>query len=724
MSARPGASLLLFAFFLAALCSAPAFLEPSSATAQTSAANDRTPQGQLRILDAQGNPGDLCPLKHTDVKAEVSGFLARVTLTQEFHNPKGEKIEAVYLFPLPQRSAVDQLTMEVGGRVIRGEIKRREEAQQLFARARTEGRAAALLDQERPNLFTQAVTNILPGAAVKVTISYVETLFYEDGVYEFTFPMVAGERYIPGEKRPGDEPDDGKQAAVGTDQVPDAARIRPPHMPRGMRPGHDISLEVVIDTGVPLEQISSELHEIEVDRDSHHQAVIRLKEKAAIPDRDFTLRFGVGGLQIADAVLAHRDERGGYFTLMLQPPARVAAEDVTPKELVFVLDTSASMGGLPIETAKRVMQLALDGLYEHDTFNLITFAGDTHVLFDRPVPATWKNLQKAKQFLEGQRGVGGTEMMNAIRAALADTDAQDRIRIVCFLTDGYVGNDSAIIGEIQKHPNVRIFSFGIGNAVNRFLLDKMAEEGRGEVEYVFLNRGERKDAEAAGAAARRFYERVRAPLLTDISVDWNGLPVEDVYPKRVPDLFSAKPLFITGRYTGGASGVVRLRGRAAGGDSLREIYIDLPEAEERHNALASLWARTRIDDLMTQDFRGLQTGNLRKDLEEAITRLGLDYRLMTHFTSFIAVDEVMTAPGEEPQQVAVPGAMPNGTIMNMPNGTITSYSGLTLVSSAPMLDTSSEQISATIEDRRMDELPLNMRQPTELAKLAPGAAPT
>jgi Ca-activated chloride channel family protein len=723
MPARPGASFLLLLFFLAAICGLSTFLDRSSASARTSAANDRITQGQLRILDAQGKPGGLCPLKHTGVRAEVSGFIARVTLTQEFHNPKEEKIEAVYLFPLPQRSAVDQLTMDVGGRVIRGEIRRREEAQLLFAKARTEGRAAALLDQVRPNLFTQSVTNIPPGATVKVTISYVETLPYEDGVYEFTFPMVAGERYIPGEPKQSKDPDgsDGEQATAGTDQVPDAARITPPRAPKGMRPGHDISLEVAIDTGVPLEQVTSELHEIEVDRDSHHQAVVRLKGKAAIPDRDFTLRFGVGGLQIADAVLAHRNERGGYFTLMLQPPSRVAAEDVTPKELVFVLDTSGSMSGLPIETAKRVMRLALDGLYEHDTFNLITFAGDTQVLFDKPVPATKENLLKAKQLLEGKRGGGGTEMMKAIRAALADTDAQDHIRIVCFLTDGYVGNDLEIISEIQRHPNARVFSFGIGNSVNRFLLDKMAEQGRGEAEYVFLNRGDQKDAEAAADAAKRFYERVRAPLLTDISVDWNGLPVEAVYPKRMPDLFSARPLFITGRYSAAARGVIRLRGKAAGADFLREINVDLPEAEERHDSLASLWARTRIDDLMAQDYKGLQTGNARKDVEDEITRLGLDYRLMTQFTSFIAVDDLVTAPGEAPQRVAVPMAAPNGMTMITANG---AHEMLVVSSSAATINTSSGEVATTIEHRSLENLPLNMRQPTEVAKQAPGAAPT
>src|SRR5262249_11962644 len=320
-----------------------------------------------------------------------------------------------------------------------------------------------------------------------------------------------------------------------------------------------------------------------------------------------------------------------------------------------------------------------------------------------------------------KHGSGGTEMMKAIRAALADTDAQDHIRIVCFLTDGYVGNDMEIIGEIQRHPKARVFSFGIGNSVNRFLLDKMAEQGRGEAEYVFLNRGDQKDAEAAADAAKRFYERVRSPLLTDIIVDWNGLPVADVYPKRPPDLFSAKPLFITGRYTGAASGVIRLRGMTSGGEFQREIQVDLPESENRHDALASLWARTRIDDLMAQDYRGLQAGDARKDVEEEITRLGLDYRLMTQFTSFIAVGDVLSAPGEAPKRVEVPVAAPNGMTMSMAGG---ANETVTVTGVASIVSAESAEIANTIEHRRLDELPLNMRQPTELAKLAPGAAPT
>src|SRR5207249_1068976 len=178
----------------------------------------------------------------------------------------------------------------------------------------------------------------------------------------------------------------------------------------------------------------------------------------------------------------HHSSSGGYFTLILQPPERVTAKDVMPKQLVFVLDTSGSMSGFPIEKAKETMKLALDGLYPQDTFNLITFSGDTHILFPQPVHATPDNLEKAQKFLASRQGSGGTEMMKAIRAALDPSDAQDHVRIVCFMTDGYVGNDLEIIGEVQKHPNARVFAFGIGNSVNRFLLDGMAKYGRGEVE--------------------------------------------------------------------------------------------------------------------------------------------------------------------------------------------------------------------------------------------------
>ncbi|MGH7166513.1 MAG: VIT and vWA domain-containing protein [Nitrospiraceae bacterium] len=609
-------------------------------------------QGSLMTLDDQGTPSNFCPLKHTEVQVEITGFLARTHVTQHFENAFNEKIEAVYTFPLPQRAAVDDMTLTVGDRIVKAKIKRREEAQAMYEAARTAGHVAGLLDQERPNIFTQSVANIMPGENVTITISYAETLTYEDGSYELVFPMVVGPRYIPGQPT-GNQ---GGGWAPDTDRVPDASRITPPVVKEGTRAGHDISLEVVLDAGVPIESLASPSHAISVERPGADRAVVRLQNKAVIPNKDFILTYDVAGRKIEDAVLTHRNGQhgnAGFFTLILQPPDRVSPAEVMPKELVFVLDTSGSMSGVPIEKAKETMKLALEGLYPQDTFNLITFSGDTHILFPEPVPATKENLQKAQAFLQSRAGGGGTEMMMAIRAALDPSDAQNHVRIVCFMTDGYVGNDLEIIAEVQRHPNARVFSFGIGSSVNRFLLDKMAECGRGEVEYVGLK-------DDGSAAAKRFHERVRNPLLTDITVDWGRLTVADVYPSRLPDLFSAKPVVLTGRYTSAAKGVIRLRGKMAGRETTREIQVNLPGSEPRHQVLATLWARTRIDDLMGQDLNGLQRGTTRAEVREAITQLGLDYRLMTQFTSFVAVEEITITDGGQPRRIDVPVEIPEG----------------------------------------------------------------
>jgi Ca-activated chloride channel family protein len=611
------------------------------------AAAQSTPGALMRVVkDREPVP---CPLRHTDVKAEISGFISRVTVTQEFENTLGEKIEAVYAFPLPPKSAVDDMTMYIGSRTVRGKIKRREEARRIYEAARARGQLAGLLDQERPNIFTQSVANIPPGAKVKVVISYVETLKYEDGSYEFSFPMVVGPRYMPG----GPAGRTGGGWSPDTSRVPDASRISPPVAPPGARAGHDISIEVKLDAGLPIDALNATTHEVVTERPGPRQAIVRLKNKTEIPNKDFVLRYDVAGGAIQDAILTHRASASGFFTLILQPPERVRPEEITPKEIVFVIDTSGSMSGFPIEKAKEVVDLSLKGLHPRDTFNLITFSGDTVILFPEPVPATAENVEQARLFLASRQGRGGTEMMKAIRAALDPSDRQGHIRVVCFLTDGYVGNDMEIVGEIKRHPNARVFSFGIGGSVNRFLLDKMAEEGRGEVEYVSLR-------DDGSAAARRFHERVRTPVLTDIAIEWGGLPVAQVYPERIPDMFSAKPVVVVGRYTGAARGAIRLKGRTASGVFIREVPVTLPERESRHDTLASLWARTRIDDLMAGDWAGMQRGAPQEAIKAEITQLGLDYRLMTQFTSFVAVEETVVSEGGQPRRIEVPVEMPEG----------------------------------------------------------------
>ncbi len=619
--------------------------EPMSAAPATP-----TP-GSLEIRGPDGKLAGTCPLKHTDVRAGIAGFLARVTVTQQFQNTATHAIEAVYVFPLPDNSAVDDMTIRVGDRVVRGIIKKRAEAQAMYERARREGKVAALLDQERPNVFTQSVANILPGAEVTVTISYVQMLNYEEGSWEFVFPMVVGPRYVPGNatgnQASGREPD--------TDQVPDGSRITPPITPEGTRAGHDISIALAIDAGVPIYKVRSKSHEVEIQQPTANTALVELREEATIPNKDFILNYDVAGRQIEDGVLFHRDANrpGGYFALILQPPERFPEFEVAPKELVFVLDTSGSMMGFPVEKAKQVVGRALDGLYPGDTFNLITFSGDTSVLFPKPVYPTAENLARAKEFLSSRQGAGGTEMMKAIRAALEPSDVQDHLRVVCFLTDGEVGNDMAIISEVQKHPNARVFAFGIGQGVNRFLLSRMAEAGRGAVEFVTL-------ADKADAAANRFYQRIRAPLLTDISIEWGGLPVAEIYPKRLPDLFAGRPLIITGRYSQPAQGTITLRGMRAGAPFARTVTANFGADAAEHDVLASVWARTKIEDLMSRDWDGIQTSTPKPAVQAEITQLGLDYRLLTQYTSFVAVEERVVNVGGKPQRVQVPVEMPEG----------------------------------------------------------------
>jgi Ca-activated chloride channel family protein len=675
-----------------------------------------TTEGSLQAFDAKGNPAGQCPLKHTDVKTEISGFLARVTVTQQFENSFADKIEAVYTFPLPEAAAVDDMMILVGNRVVKGRIMRREDAQATYDAARAKGQIAALLNQQRPNIFTQMVANILPGQQIEVTISYVETLKYDEGAYEWSFPMVVASRYNPGPE-PNSEPSPSPEtataqvepaASAATAHAPDANQISPPVAAAGLRAGHDISIEVNIDAGVPLVSLQSGTHEIEALQPGPGKGMVRLKDRATIPNQDFVLKYLVAGNQIEDAMLSHRDDKGGFFTLILQPPQRVSAPDVMPKELVFVLDTSGSMEGFPIEKARETMLLALDGLYPQDTFNVITFAGDTKILFPQPVPATPVNLRKAKKFLTETKSEGGTEMMKAIRAALEPSDSQDHVRITCFMTDGLVGNDMAIIDEVRKHPKARVFAMGFSSAPNRFLLDKITEYGRGEVEYV--------TAGDTSAVAKRFHERIRNPLLTDVSVDWSGLPVTEVYPKVIPDLFSAKPVAISGRYSTGGKGVIRLKGMMSGHEFVREISVELPEQQTQHNVLATLWARHKVDDLMGQDMNGMQSGKMRDDLKSEIVNLGLTHRIMTQFTSFVAVEDTNAGDGVEPRRVDVPVEAPAGS--GCPPGALCE---LVTVSAAASLQ-QSVSISGTVTTQAVQELPLQGRSLLGLMSITPGAA--
>jgi Ca-activated chloride channel family protein len=651
---------------------------PPQAAGQT-----EIPGGELQIVGEGGQAVGACPLKHTDVASDIVGFVARTTVKQIFHNPLDKKIEAIYVFPLPQDAAVDDMVMIVGDRRVIGQIKERQEAREIYEAAKAAGHVASLLDQERPNVFTQSVANIEPGVEVVIEISYVETLKYEDGVFEWVFPMVVGPRYIPGEptSKIPEVPDEMKGEVVeldkdkvpegpdepkgtgwspDTDQVPDASKITPPVVKEGMRAGHDVSLTVHIDAGLELHDLESVLHEVDVAAGEPTRAVVTLTNQAEIPNKDFILRYRLATDEIGDAFLAHHDERGSFFTLILQPPRKVVPEQLVPRELIFVLDVSGSMHGFPIEKAKEVMSKLIDTMHAGDTFNLITFAGHTRILWAEPRPNTPENRAEAQALLSSLKGGGGTEMMKAINAALVQTRSAAEatgprpLRVVCFMTDGYVGNDMAIIDAVRKNADTtRVFSFGIGNSVNRYLLDGMAHAGRGEVEYVTLQ-------SQADGAAERFHERVLAPVLTDIDVDWGTLPVAEVYPRQIPDLFTARPIMVHGRLTGPAAGTITLRGNTGAGGYEETIQVSFPGQPPDHDALASLWARAKVTDLMNQDLAAMQRGQFPDELKQQIIALGLEFRLMTQFTSFVAVEEMTVTVGGEPTTITVPVEMPDG----------------------------------------------------------------
>ncbi|MCX6345700.1 MAG: VIT and VWA domain-containing protein [Armatimonadetes bacterium] len=610
--------------------------------------------GELLIAGPNGQSAGACPLKHTDVDAQISGFIARVTVVQEFSNPTGEKIEAVYTFPLPEDAAVDRMEMKIGERLIVGEIHRREEARKIYDDAKAAGHVASLLDQERPNIFTQAVANIEPGAEVKITISYTQLLKYEAGTYKFFFPTVVGPRYMPGAPV-------GKEGAgtkLDTTEVPDASKISPPITPEGTRAGHDISIKVSINAGVTLQKATCETHATDMQFPDSTSAVITLQDKATIPNKDFVLNYQVAGKEIQSGLIVYAPENGngGFFTLIMQPPMVPKQNQITPKEMVFVIDTSGSQQGEPIKKSKETMLYCIKNVNPGDTFNMIAFSNSLRKLFETAQPYNAENAAAAEKFLTECEAGGGTEMLPAVKAALEPAADLKRLRIVVFSTDGFIGNDMALIDCVQKNRgNARMFPFGIGSSVNRFLLEKMGEAGGGAAEIVLLNSDSKGIAE-------KFYNRIRSPLLTDITLDWHGLPItaEDMYPSIAPDLFASQPLILKGRYTSAAKGEITVQGRLGGRPWSETIQVELPAAEKNNDSLASIWARAKVEDLMDKDWLGAQIGKPNPNIKEDVIKVALEYNLMTQYTSFVAVDRSTVTGGGDAKTVAVPIEIPEG----------------------------------------------------------------
>ena len=669
--------------WITALLSVLIMLGISNSTAFTETSQPIIPmeqeltQGALRVeVDEQIVE---CPLKHTDVKANISGFITRVTVTQTFHNPYDEKIEAVYVFPLPHTAAIDDMTMTVGERRIVGLIKRRAEAQALYQEAIQQGKTASLLEQERPNIFTQSVGNIQANDEVRIEISYVDVLAYDMGAYEFHFPMVVGPRYIPGtptskmpelpnelqgkvgeSEAPLDAPLDGADpsgtgVAPDTDRVPDASRITPPVLKPGYRTAHDISLAVLLDAGVPIQDIQITNHTAEVARAGASGATAVLSPADSIPNKDFVMKYAVVGEKPEMAVLSHsKGPDQGYFMLMIQPKLDAELAEAPPREIVFLVDVSGSMRGEPTQKVKETMHHFLRLTKPKDTVQVITFSNRANKLFEKPVPAIQANIEHALNFTQQMRGGGGTEMLNAIKLVLNEPIDRERVRIVVMLTDGYIGNEAEIISEIDRRAGdqIRFSAIGIGTSPNRYLIDGVAKHGGGLADVIELNTD-------PGPLVAQISERIHRAQLAKIQIDWNGLAVYETYPRRIPELWAGRPVLMFGRYGAGGSQKIELSGSAEGKPLKYKLHVTLPDTQPAHDVLSKVWARKKIEDISAQ----LHAADASEIIEE-ITNIALTHRLMTQYTSFVAVDENDMQPinqeAKAPRQVVVPVPLPEG----------------------------------------------------------------
>jgi len=635
-------------------------------------------------IEAQldGKPVTL-PLLKTDIDADVQGDVARVTVTQTFANPLDRAVHATYLFPLNETAAVNAMTMEVGDERVQAKIQRIEEARATFQKAKSEGRSAALLSQHRPNMFTQDIANLMPGLPIKVTLTYAQTVPRVDGAYELVIPLVVGPRYqpqgagiAPGQPAPkggvphwngqtgtsGGATAANSQTAYGQweiEQLPAYPPVFELNVPEQIDPER-VGLTIHLSAGMAIANIASRTHPITTETPEQDRAVVRLTHGRTLDNRDFVLHYTLAGTRTQAGLLAYRDPRGGFFSLLLEPPQVPAAADITPREMVFVLDCSGSMHGLPMDASKAFMRAALRRLRPTDSFRIIRFSDAATEFSAQPLPATPQNIQAGLNYTDALNGEGGTEMSTGIRQALAPPVPTGALRLVTFLTDGYIGNEAEILRLLKTQLGAaRLYAFGVGTGVNRYLMSEMGRVGRGFTRYM-------DPTEDLEKVAGELADRLQSPVLTDIQIDWGGMEVSEQSPERIPDLFAGQSLRVQGRYNHPGQHKITVRGLVQGRPATLPLQVELPETSTEGEAVPIIWARSLIGDLhyrLTTGAHSLGHEFVNTDaLKQRITELGLNFALVTPWTAFVAVSEKIYNPNpESTPTLPVPVAQVQGT---------------------------------------------------------------
>jgi Ca-activated chloride channel family protein len=583
-----------------------------------------------------GDPAiDTLPLKDTQVEVAITGVIADVTVRQIYENRGTRPIHARYVFPASTRAAVSGLTMTVGDVRIVATIRERERAAREFERAKREGKSASLLEQSRPNVFTMQVANVLPGDTIAVELAYTELLVPTEGVYEFVYPTVVGPRYSETRE---------------SEASPDDVFVRTPYTRQGEAPRSGFRLSGAMSTGVPIQDLASPSHQLVIRPVEPGRAEVSLADAEPLSgNRDFILRYRLAGRTIGSGLLLYEGAGENFFLLMAEPPASVAPDEIPPREYVFVLDVSGSMHGFPLDTAKALMRDLAGTLRPSDALNIVVFADGSEIFSSTSVPATPANLERALRFIGRKDGGGGTRLRAALERAVSLPRQPAVSRSIVLLTDGYIEAEADVFDYVRGQlAGANFFAFGIGSSVNRHLVEGVARAGLGEP-FVVTRAGE------APEAARRLRRYIDSPVLTGIDVAFSGFDVYDVQPQKVPDLFASRPIVVFGKWRGRAEGSIGISGRTGRGPYSASVAVTPERVHASHRALRHLWARARIADL--SDFGPAAPDEARV---AAVTSLGLTYGLLTRYTSFVAVQEIVRRAGADADQVDQPLPLPAG----------------------------------------------------------------
>ena len=567
------------------------------------------------LIDGMDTATDSFPLKETNVSVNINGIFAETFVTQTYSNEGQEPINATYVFPASSRVTIHGMKMEIRDEIITAKIKEKEEARHDYEQAKSEGKSASLLEQQRPNVFTMDVANVMPGDIIRIELHYTEMITPTDGIYQFVFPTVAGPRYT--------SPSVPKSLKAET-------WIASPFLRLGDTPREKYNINVNLSAGVPITDLQCGSHKIDVAWDNQTSARISLSNPEEFAgNRDFILDYKLTGTEISSGLMLGTGESENFFLLMVQPPERYTPETIPPREYIFILDVSGSMYGFPLDTSKELIRNLAGSLRESDRFNVILFSDSLIQMSPESVPATAENVQKAFALIDNEEGGGGTELAPALETALAIPASPGAARSVIAITDGYISGEREIFDIIGRNiGTTNFFSFGIGSSVNRYLIDGIAKTGLGESFVV-------TDPSEAAATADRFRTYIQSPVLTDVQVTYDGFDVYDIEPPTLSTLFASRPIVLFGKWKGEPSGTIYITGKTGGRDYAEDIPVSAAIPLEANNIIQYLWARTRVERLTDYGI----TEDLQANAKKEVTELGLRYSMMTPYTSFIAVTE-------------------------------------------------------------------------------------